>query len=147
MFLEWVIGLLVASLMGSIGHWIGYGVSFTKSIPTLLIFSAVALIGMTLDKLIKTPFPAFLWVCVVSVIFALPFMPTSKYLMWAIGNFKTMAVVTPILGFAGVTVGKNFAYFKKLSWKSIIVGILVIAGTWFWSALIAQIMLKITGSI
>ena len=58
-----------------------------------------------------------------------------------------MAVVTPILAYAGLTVGRDWKAFAKLGWKAIIVGLIVIFGTFFWSAAIAEVLLRVQGII
>ena len=58
-----------------------------------------------------------------------------------------MAVVTPILAYSGLTIGHDWHAFVKLGWKAILVGCLVIFGTFFWSALIAEVLMKVQGTI
>ena len=63
------------------------------------------------------------------------------------GNIGTSQIGTVILAVAGVSIGTRLADVKRLSWKIVIISILVFCGTFFGSALIAQMILKIQGII
>ena len=52
-----------------------------------------------------------------------------------------------ILVVAGVSIGTRLADVKRLSWKIVLVSIFVFCGTFFGSALIAQLILKMKGII
>ena len=54
---------------------------------------------------------------------------------------------TVILGVAGISVGMKIDDIKRLSWKIILVAIVVFCGTFFGSALMAQLILKAQGLI
>ena len=56
-----------------------------------------------------------------------------------------MAVVTPILAYAGVIVGRDWREFVKIGWKGIVVSLLVILGTFFVSGGMAEVMGRIFG--
>ena len=56
----------------------------------------------------------------------------------------SLAPATALGCFAGISLGKDFKEFTKQGWKYILVSILVIAGTFFFSALVADIVLKLT---
>ena len=54
---------------------------------------------------------------------------------------------TVILGVAGISVGMKIDDIKRLSWKIILVAIVVFCGTFFGLALMAQLILKAQGLI
>ncbi|WP_406541675.1 hypothetical protein [Clostridium ljungdahlii] len=58
-----------------------------------------------------------------------------------------IALTTPVLAFAGLSLGKDLKLFKSLSWKIIIVALTVYTGTFVFATMIAQIVLKATGQI
>ena len=60
---------------------------------------------------------------------------------------STGAVSSVILAVAGVSIGTKLSDIKRLSWRMIIVAIFVFCGTFFGSALIAQLILSIQGII
>ena len=141
------VGLMIAAVFGCIGNFVSKGIPISVSIPALMILVVIGFAGQLISMAIKSPFPAFFWVMLLGTIVSLPFSPIADLLTKYVLQLNMMALVTPILGYAGLTVGFNFKNFMKLSWKAVIIGILVIFGTWFWSALIAEVLLKATGYI
>jgi len=49
--------------------------------------------------------------------------------------------------FAGISISDQLKEFAAQGWKMIIIGLLVMTGTFLGSAVVAQIMLSITGAI
>lgn len=49
--------------------------------------------------------------------------------------------------YAGMSISGQIKSFLKQGWKMILIGIFVMTGTFLGSALIAQIVMKITGTI
>lgn len=64
-----------------------------------------------------------------------------------VGKIGMLPTVTPILAYAGVSMGKDWIEFKKIGWKGIVVAIFVMIGTYVGSALIAQLILSAQGII
>ncbi len=95
----------------------------------------------------KVKFPAFAWATMIALILSMPFMPTAKLFLQYTGNVDFLATTTPILAFAGISVGTKLTQLKKISWKLVIIAIVVFIGTFFGSALVAQLVLKIQGII
>ena len=58
-----------------------------------------------------------------------------------------MALCTPILAYAGIAIGKDLDDFKKQGVSIVIVSILTFIGTFVGSAVIAEVVLKVTGQI
>lgn len=140
--------LLISGFLGIIGNWVGYEhLMPLESIPGMLILIAISLVGIILSKFILKKFPAFLHVSIVGILMTLPWNPLSGVVVEYTSKIQLMAVVTPILAYAGLTVGRDWRAFTKLGWKAIVVGCLVIFGTFFWSALIAEVLLKVQGTI
>ncbi|MEG0754409.1 MAG: LysO family transporter [Angelakisella sp.] len=52
-----------------------------------------------------------------------------------------------MLALAGVSIGMKLNDIKKLSWKMIIVALVVFIGTFFGSAIVAHLILKFQGII
>ena len=45
----------------------------------------------------------------------------------------------------GVSIGKSWADFKKIGWRGVVVTLLVIFGTFFMSALFAELLMRAQG--
>ena len=57
------------------------------------------------------------------------------------------APITLVGAFAGMSISDQIKTFVKQGWKMIIIGIFVMTGTFVGSALISQLLLKLTGTI
>ena len=54
---------------------------------------------------------------------------------------------TALGAFAGISLGKDLKDFAKMGWKLVIITLFVITGTFIFSALVADVILKLTGAI
>lgn len=140
--------LLISGFLGIIGNWVGYEhVMPLESLPGMCLLLVVCIIGILLSKFIGKSFPSFIHVSVVGILVTMPWNPISSWAVGYVNKIQLMAVVTPILAYSGLTIGHDWRAFRKLGWKAIVVGCLVIFGTFFWSALIAEVLMKVQGTI
>ncbi len=140
--------LIIVGIMILIGQRIGYGIGIIKAIPGIILVIIVAQISLIIKAAFPNiKFPAFAWATMISFILSMPFMPTAEWYLGITNNVNFLGTTTPILAFAGISVGNKLQILKKLSWKIVIVSIFVFLGTFFGSAVIAQIVLKIQGLI
>lgn len=58
-----------------------------------------------------------------------------------------MALATPVVAYAGISIGNSWTDFAKLGWKTIVVGMVILMSTYVGSAVVAHIVLKIQGII
>ena len=140
--------LLVVCIMILVGQWLGFGIKPWESLSgmlVVLVVSQVALIIKAALPMIK--FPAFAWASLIALALSMPFMPTADWFLSQTNQVNFLGTTTPILAFAGISVGAKTDTLKKLSWKVIIVAIFVFIGTFFGSAIIAHIVLKLQGLI
>ncbi|MFA6670035.1 MAG: hypothetical protein WCS98_05255 [Bacillota bacterium] len=140
--------LIIVGILILIGQRIGYGISIIEAIPGIILVIAVAMFSLIIKEL--TPnlkFPAFAWASLTALVLSMPFMPTADWFLGHTNNVNFLGTTTPILAFAGISVGNRIEQFKKLSWKVLIVAVMVFIGTFFGSAIIAQIILKLQGII
>ena len=140
--------LVIVCVMVLIGQWIGFGFSPVAAIPGIilvLIISQVALIIKAAAP--KIHFPAFAWASLIALLLSMPFMPTAEVFLKYTNQVNFLGTTTPILAFAGIAVGNKIDALKRLSWRVLIISIFVFFGTFFGSAIIAQIVLKMQGLI
>ena len=140
--------MVVVAIMILIGQKIGNGLSIIEAIPGIILIVIVAMLALIIkDLLPNLKFPAFAWATMIGLILSMPFMPTAKLFLEYTNKVNFLATTTPILAFAGISVGNKIPQLKKLSWKILLIAIVVFSSTYFGSALIAQIVLKIQGLI
>lgn len=114
---------------------------------TLVSFLLVS-ISVSLKNLIKKPnLPGFAWATLVSFFFTLPISPFQEFILTSMKPYIFSLVGLPLLAFAGISVGDQLKVFKELSWKIVIVSFIVMASTYFGSALISNIVMTVKGVI
>lgn len=142
MVLEWSLVLLISGCIILVGNFMGYGEGIIESVPGILILVALSVAGLVLAKLIPVNLPAICYITLIGILLALPMSPTSKFIVAATSKIQMLAICTPVLAYSGISIGKSWAEFKKIGWRGIIVTLLVMFGTFFTSALFAQLLLK-----
>ena len=120
-------------------------VAAIPGIILVLIISQLALIIKAATP--KIHFPAFAWASLIALVLSMPFMPTATVFLQYTDKINFLGTTTPILAFAGIAVGNKIDALKRLSWRVLVISLFVFFGTFFGSAIIAQIVLKIQGLI
>ena len=144
---RWVVLLLIFSVIVAVGNWIGVSQPILDSFIGMLILSLLTIIGMSLERIISWRIPSLLYISIIGIILAIPGMPTSPILAHYISSIEISSIVTAYLAYVGIAIGNDWDKFKKMSWKGVIITMFVIAGTYYGSATIAQIMLILFGTI
>ncbi|WP_373841306.1 hypothetical protein [Bacteroides heparinolyticus] len=123
--------------------------SFTllESLPGMLILVAISIVGIAMAKYIPLKIPAVAYIVTLAVVVTIPGFPGAETISAYTAKVDFLALTTPILAYAGIYTGKNLDTLKKSGWKIIIVALFVIIGTYVGSALIAEIVLRLTGQI
>ena len=142
--LEWTLVLLITGTIILVGNLIGYQHHIIDSIPGMLILVGISIIGMILAKVIPINMPAMCYISIIGILLAVPMSPTSNFVVEATSKVELMAICTPILAYTGISIGKSWAEFKKIGWRGVVVTLLVMFGTFFTSALFAEILIQIT---
>ena len=140
--------LVLAGILVLLTQKIGLGISIIESIPGIILIILVALIALLIRELFpKSIFPAFGWVTILGFLLSIPYNPVSTKFMEYVGKIDFLSITTPILAFAGISVGNKIDDLKKMSWKIVIISVIVFITIFFACALIAQTVLKLTGEI
>ena len=91
--------------------------------------------------------PAFAWASLLGTVLAFPFWPWHAWFLNVTGGVGAGVAGTVILALTGISIGTKLADLKKISWRIAIVSIFVFCGTFFGSAIVAQIIMKVQGII
>ena len=147
-FLNYTKVLLITGVMILVGQRIGYDIPIAGAIPGMLLVLGIAFISLLIkESFPKLKFPAFAWASLIALLLSMPFMPTSVFFLKYTSQVNFLGTTTPILAFAGISVGNKLGEFKKLGWRVFIVAIFVLTGTYFGSAIVANAILKMQGLI
>lgn len=140
--LEWILILLISGSIMLVGNFVGYGNPILAAIPGMLILIAISVIGLILAKVIPFKVPAICYISIIGILIAIPASPVSGYVVDACSKISLLAICTPVLAYTGVSIGKSWPEFKKIGWRGVIVTLMVMFGTFFTSALFAEILLN-----
>jgi hypothetical protein len=139
--------LILVAIITLIGQNIGFGISLVNAIPGMIIIIIISMVGLALKDILPLKLPAFAYVSLIALILTMPYLPTSKFILKYTNQVNFLGTTTPILAYAGISIGLSITKLAKISWKLIVIACVVFIGTFFGSAIIAQIVLKIQGII
>ncbi|PBE58470.1 hypothetical protein BGU39_12345 [Clostridioides difficile] len=138
-----VIGVIIL-----IGQRISVGTSIVTDLPGMVMLILAAMAAMIIKDLFpKSIFPAFGFATIIGLLLSMPYSPTSEVFLTNTNNINFMAITTPLLAFAGISVGNKIEALKEMSWKIVIISLIVFTTIFFACASIAHIVLSIQGKI
>lgn len=145
---EWVFLFIIIGVMVLVGNWIGYDIMPIDAIPGILALIGISLAGLIIHRLM--PFkglPSIAYIGIIGFIITIPGVPGAEQIVAWTSEVSLLAITTPILAYAGISIGRSWADFTKLGWKTIVVGIFVLLGTYLGSAIVSEIILRMQGII
>lgn len=141
--------LLMVSVIIILTNVIGYKMPVKASIIGVLLLSAISLIGLTISKFMSrfVKLPSMMYVSLLGLLLACPVSPVKDIVVETTTPVAFLAPATALGAFAGISLGKDLKDFTKMGWKLVLITLFVITGTFIFSALVADIVLKMTGAI
>lgn len=149
--------LVLVCIFASIGNFIstskaGKPVTPLEAVPGLVVLLACTIIGCIIYELINRVssknLPAIAYISFVAILITVPGVsPIADYAIAQIDKIGLLPLCTPILAYAGISLGKDVDTFKEQGFAIVIVALFTFAGTFLGSTIIAQIILKATGVI
>jgi hypothetical protein len=139
---ETVLAWLLIGAYGLIGNWLTYGVMPDR--PVILgmaIILGAVLAGWLVYLLCGRKLPAVLWVSIIGMALTYPGTPYSAEIAALTGKINFLALATPILAFAGLSIARDVPAFRRLGWRIVVVSFMANAGTFLGAALIAQFLM------
>ena len=143
--INWIILLVIFSIITVIGNYLGYKHPMEGSLIGMAILSLITLAGVWLERYLPFNVSSILYISVMGIVLAFPGMPTSDFVLHYVSQIELLSIVTVFLAYVGIGMGKSWDEFKALGWKAIVITILVIAATYYGSAIVAHIVLVLTG--
>ena len=117
------------------------------SLIVLFIVGAMSLVAMAMAKFLPGNIPAVAYVVTLACLLSYPGVPGSEYVNAYVKKVGFLQLCTPILAYAGVSIGKDLDAFAKSGWRIVVISCIVFIGTYIGSAVIAQCILKALGQI
>lgn len=127
-----------AGVLTIIANWIAYKVAPLESIGCIVIMIAAVFVGDILCNVTGKKIPAVCWVTLVAMFLTSPICPWADAIVAITGKINFLAVITPMLTFAGLSIAKDIPAFRKLGWRIVLVSFAANAGTFIGATLIAE---------
>ena len=141
--------LLMVSVVIILTNVIGYKMPVGDSIIGVLLLSAISLVGLTISNFMSrfVKLPSMMYVSLLGLLLACPVSPVKDIVIETTTPVAFLAPATALGAFAGISLGKDLKEFVKMGWKLVLITLFVITGTFIFSALVADVVLKIIGVI
>ncbi len=148
--------LALVSAFALIGNWLstmkaGNPVTPMEALPGMVMLFAITVIGVAisdgLDKVLPKNLPAIAYISVVAIVCTIPGVPGADFMFQSMNKIGLLPLCTPILAYAGISLGKDFDTFKSQGIAIVCVALLTFVGTYVGSAIIAEVVLRLTGAI
>lgn len=139
--------LIIIGIITLVGNFVGANIPMIDAIPGMIFLIAISILGVIFAKVIPVRIPAVAYIVTIGCIVTIPGFPGATiFNAWA-QKVNFLALATPILAYAGISIGKDLGVLKKTGWRILIVSFVVFIGTYIGSTIIAQIVLKLIGEI
>ncbi|MBO6123782.1 MAG: hypothetical protein J6P09_08070 [Methanobrevibacter sp.] len=142
---NWILLLAIFSIITVIGNYIGYKHPIADSLIGMFILSLITLVGVWMERYLPLNISSIIYISVIGIILAFPGMPTSEFVSYYVSQIELLSIVTVFLAYVGIGMGKSWNEFKALGGRAIIVTMLVIASTYLGAAVVAHVILVMTG--
>ncbi|WP_458455258.1 hypothetical protein [Methanobrevibacter sp.] len=143
--LNWILLLVIFSIITVIGNYLGYKHPIGDSLVGMGILSLITLVGVWLERELPINVSSILYISIIGIVLAFPGMPTSEFVLHYVSQIELLSIVTVFLAYVGIGMGKSWDEFKALGWRAIVITVLVIAATYYGAAIVAHIVLVLTG--
>ena len=143
--LNWILLLFIFSIITVVGNYLGYKHPMTDSLVGMAILSVITLIGVWMERYVPLNISSIVYISLMGIAVAFPGMPTSDFVLYYVSKVELLSIVTVFLAYVGIGMGKSWDEFKALGWRAIVITVLVIAATYYGAAIVAHIVLVLTG--
>ena len=130
---------VLSGALALMGDWIARGANPVESIPGLLIMIGAVIVGVLLNRATGRKIPAVCWVSLVAMFLTSPLCPWAADMVALTGKINFLALITPMLTFAGLSIAKDVPAFRRLGWRIVVVSFAANAGTFLGATMIAQL--------
>ena len=146
-YIEWSVMFIVAGLGIALANFVGFNVGFMDSLPGICVLLLISLAAVVVSKLVPLKLPIIAYCSVIGLLVACPFSPIRDFVISSAGKINFTAPLTMVGAFAGISISDQISDFAKQGWKMILIGFLVMTGTFIGSALVSQLVLSLTHAI
>ena len=129
---------VVTGAFALVGNWLAYGNAPLDALPGVAIILAVVAAGYAIYRLTGARIPAVCWISLLGMIATYPGVPFAAEIAALTGKINFLALTTPMLAFAGLSIAKDIPAFRRLGWPIVVTSLMANAGTFLGATIIAQ---------
>ena len=130
-----------------LANFIGYDVGFMDSLPGLAVLVIISMLAVVCTKVIPLKLPIVAYCAIIGLLAACPLSPVRTFVIDAAAKINFTAPFTMVGAYAGLAIGDQLKTFVKQGPKILLVGLLVMTGTFLGSCIWDSLILKLTGAI
>ncbi|MGP2527095.1 DUF340 domain-containing protein [Acidaminococcus sp. LBK-2] len=144
---ETTLVLIITAFLSLVANALSSNIPFLDAVPGMLILIAISLAGIIAARVLPGGIPAVAYITTLGCILTYPGFPGSEIVNMYMKKVGFLALCTPILAYAGISIGKDMDAFKKTGWRIVVLACVIFIGTYLGSAVIAEVILKALGQI
>ena len=146
-YIEWLFLLVIGACGTGLANFIGYDVGFMESLPGLAVLVITSMLAVVCTKVIPLKLPIVAYCAIIGLLAACPLSPVRTFVIDAAAKINFTAPFTMVGAYAGLAIGDQLKTFVKQGPKILLVGLLVMTGTFLGSCIWDSLILKLTGAI
>lgn len=146
-YIEWLFLLVIGACGTGLANFIGYDVGFMESLPGLAVLVIISMLAVVCTKVIPLKLPIVAYCAIIGLLTACPLSPVRAFVIDAAAKINFTAPFTMVGAYAGLAIGDQLKTFVKQGPKILLVGLLVMTGTFLGSCIWDSLILKLTGAI
>lgn len=135
---ERIVAWVATGAFALVGNCLAYKNAPFDALPGLAVMLAILAVGYAAYRLTGSRIPAVCWVSLAGMIATYPGVPYAAEIAALTGKINFLALTTPMLAFAGLSIAKDIPAFRRLGWPIIVTSLMANAGTFIGATLIAQ---------
>ncbi|MET5489584.1 DUF3100 domain-containing protein [Klebsiella variicola] len=138
-WLEKVLAWLATAVFSMLANWMAFG-NFSESVLLgCLLLVVLSLLGEIINTLTRRKVPTVCWVSVLAMYATSPWCPWAAQISSYTASVNILAVITPMLTYAGLSIAKDLPAFRRLGWRIVVVSFVANFGTFIGAAFVAEI--------
>ena len=145
-YIEWLFLLVIGACGTGLANFIGYDVGFMESLPGLAVLVIISMLAVVCTKVIPLKLPIVAYCAIIGLLAACPLSPVRTFVIDAAAKINFTAPFTMVGAYAGLAIGDQLKTFVKQGPKILLVGLLVMTGTFLGSCIWDSLILKLTGA-
>ena len=146
-YIEWLFLLEIGACGTGRANVIGNAVGVMESLPGLAVLVIISMLAVVCTKVIPLKLPIVAYCAIIGLLAACPLSPVRTFVIDAAAKINFTAPFTMVGAYAGLAIGDQLKTFVKQGPKILLVGLLVMTGTFLGSCIWDSLILKLTGAI